>query len=83
MASSVAGKDQFWRNGMSLECDDCERTVSRRTSMAKNRHKCAHGNCQCQVSEDEKFCSEYCREAGEEIVEIGCGCEHKPCHDTL
>ena len=50
--------------------------------MAKKRHKCAHDNCQCQVSEDEKFCSEYCREAGD-IVEVGCGCEHKPCHDSL
>lgn len=65
---------------MSLECDGLR---GGRTSMAKKSNKCAHENCQCQVSEAEKFCSEYCREAGEEIVEVGCGCEHRPCHDTL
>jgi hypothetical protein len=50
--------------------------------MAKNRHKCEHVNCQCKVPEDEKYCSEYCREAGEvDVIETGCGCEHPPCHD--
>ena len=48
--------------------------------MARKRHKCEHINCQCTIPEDEKYCSEYCRDAGD-LVETGCGCEHPPCHD--
>jgi hypothetical protein len=40
--------------------------------------KCKHPSCDCRVSGDEKYCSEYCENAGD-ITEIGCGCEHPPC----
>jgi hypothetical protein len=40
--------------------------------------KCAHPSCDCTVSGNDKFCSEYCRDA-KGITEIGCGCEHTAC----
>jgi hypothetical protein len=44
----------------------------------RDENKCAHEGCNCRVSGDEKYCSEYCRDAGD-ITEIGCGCEHAGC----
>lgn len=43
-----------------------------------NDKKCAHGSCDCTVSGNDKYCSEYCREA-RDVTEIGCGCEHPGC----
>ena len=47
--------------------------------MADNREgKCAHAVCECAT--DDKYCSEYCRDAEKSgVLEIGCGCEHAPC----
>jgi hypothetical protein len=39
--------------------------------------KCAHVPCTCQT--DQKYCSEFCEEAGAEEVEIGCDCGHPAC----
>ncbi|HEX8844082.1 MAG TPA: hypothetical protein VF791_05535 [Pyrinomonadaceae bacterium] len=41
-------------------------------------NKCAHPSCNCPASKDDKYCSEYCRDAGD-VTEIGCGCEHQGC----
>jgi hypothetical protein len=38
--------------------------------------KCAHPACNCTT--DEKYCSDYCRDAGDE-VEIACDCGHDVC----
>jgi hypothetical protein len=39
--------------------------------------KCAHVPCTCQT--DQKYCSQFCKEAGPEEVEIGCDCGHPAC----
>lgn len=44
----------------------------------RDDNKCAHPACSCPVANDEKYCSEYCRDAGD-ITEINCGCEHQGC----
>lgn len=41
--------------------------------------QCAHEPCQCTVAPHEKFCSDYCKAAGREEVEIACDCEHEAC----
>ena len=45
----------------------------------RESHMCAHEPCQCSVPADEKYCSDYCKSAGSEEVEIACDCEHEPC----
>ena len=53
--------------------------VGGNSSMAE-KGKCAHGVCDCNVEGDEKYCSEYCKNAEKSgVLEIGCGCEHAPC----
>ena len=48
--------------------------------MADEERKCGHPTCDCHVSENEKYCSEYCKNAEKSgVAEIGCGCEHSPC----
>jgi hypothetical protein len=39
--------------------------------------KCAHPGCQCLVSENTEYCSDYCKLAGEEEY---CGCGHTSCN---
>ena len=39
---------------------------------------CAHPSCNCPASDDDKYCSEYCRDA-KDLTEISCGCEHAGC----
>jgi hypothetical protein len=42
---------------------------------------CKHGPCDCAPEQGSKYCSEYCKEADKShVMEIGCGCEHSPCH---
>jgi hypothetical protein len=43
------------------------------------KHKCAHEPCNCDVAPGEKFCSDFCKDAGSEEVEIACDCGHAPC----
>ena len=45
-------------------------------------NKCAHPGCKCTVSGSGpygKYCSEHCREAGDDIVEVLCDCKHPGC----
>jgi len=44
----------------------------------EKKEKCAHPSCDCPAEEGSKYCSEYCKEAGN-VTEIGCGCEHLGC----
>jgi hypothetical protein len=44
--------------------------------------KCAHPPCTCKVKENGRYgtyCSEYCKQAGENVVEIFCECHHAGC----
>jgi hypothetical protein len=48
--------------------------------MADETKKCAHSQCECVVSGNEKYCSEYCRDAeGDKEIEIQCDCKHAAC----
>ena len=40
--------------------------------------KCAHEPCECSVTHDQKFCSDWCKDAGSHEVEIACECGHAP-----
>ena len=47
----------------------------------EKRNICAHEPCACTVAEGEKYCSNYCRTAGSEEVEIACECDHEACQE--
>lgn len=40
--------------------------------------KCAHPPCNCIAPEDDKYCSQYCKDAGE-TLELSCNCNHAGC----
>lgn len=42
--------------------------------------QCAHPACSCRVDKDSKYCSQYCRDAGD-TLEIACNCGHADCGD--
>jgi hypothetical protein len=44
--------------------------------------KCAHIPCGCAVPPGREYCSEACRNAGSEDVEIACQCDHATCPFT-
>lgn len=44
---------------------------------------CAHIPCTCAVEEGKKYCSESCRDAGSEEVEIACECGHATCSTSI
>jgi hypothetical protein len=44
----------------------------------KQKGMCAHPSCNCLVKEGEKYCSQYCHDAGD-TIEISCNCEHPGC----
>jgi len=47
--------------------------------MSNNESKiCAHIPCLCAVQPGQKYCGEWCEEAGSEDVEIACECNHPP-----
>jgi len=46
---------------------------------ADRAKKCAHPACICVPAEGEKFCSEYCKNAGANETEIACDCGHPAC----
>ena len=51
--------------------------------MAKEEPKqCAHTPCICLVPHDREYCSDFCRDAGKEEVEIACECGHPTCRLT-
>jgi hypothetical protein len=46
--------------------------------MANDVKKCAHPACDCEVEPGTKYCSAYCRDAGD-TTEISCNCGHARC----
>ena len=40
---------------------------------------CAHIPCLCDVPNGTEYCSDSCRDAGSDDVEIACQCDHKAC----
>lgn len=45
-----------------------------------NDGKCEHKPCNCAVTDDGSYCSEQCKDAaGQDIVQIACGCGHASC----
>jgi len=40
--------------------------------------KCAHPACDCEVDQHTKYCSAYCKDAGD-TTEIACNCGHARC----
>ena len=51
--------------------------------MPNTDKKCAHPSCLCQVPGSDKYCSQICKDAGSDEVEIACECGHPPCEDML
>ena len=52
--------------------------------MAENEAKtCAHEPCNCTVASGQKYCSDSCREAGSQEVEIACSCNHPTCQNSV
>jgi hypothetical protein len=47
--------------------------------MATETSKCAHVPCVCMLPKGEKYCSQFCKEAGSTETEIGCDCGHPAC----
>jgi hypothetical protein len=45
----------------------------------QEKTKCAHMPCLCGVARGQEYCSEACRDAGSEDVEIACQCGHASC----
>lgn len=43
--------------------------------------KCAHLPCVCIAPPGDKYCSQFCREAGSTETEIGCDCGHPACNE--
>ena len=46
--------------------------------MPEDTKKCAHPACTCQVNAETKYCSQYCKDAGN-TTEIACNCGHAGC----
>jgi len=42
----------------------------------KTSHKCAHPSCICAAPPSEKYCSQFCKDAGPDELEIACDCGH-------
>ena len=49
----------------------------------QEKTKCAHIPCVCEVAPGQEYCSEACKNAGSEDVEIACQCNHAACPLTL
>lgn len=45
----------------------------------KRLDKCAHPACVCIAPAGEKYCSQSCKGAGADEVEIACDCGHPAC----
>ena len=45
--------------------------------------KCAHIPCLCDVPGGIEYCSDSCRDAGSDDVEIACQCDHRACPLTV
>lgn len=40
---------------------------------------CAHGECSCEVTSDQEYCSDQCSKAESEGTEGACDCGHDAC----
>ncbi len=49
--------------------------------MATEEKVCAHEPCLCTVPAGQKFCSDFCHDAGADEVEIACECDHPACRE--
>jgi hypothetical protein len=49
----------------------------------QEKTKCAHIPCLCDVAPGQEYCSEACRDAGSEEVDIACQCAHASCPLTV
>jgi len=47
--------------------------------MPTESKKCAHLPCLCAAPPGEKYCSQFCKEAGPAESEIACDCGHPAC----
>jgi len=52
--------------------------TARCTFMAKETKKCKHPACRCKAREDDDYCSEFCKGAGD-MTELTCECGHPAC----
>jgi len=50
--------------------------------MSDSKDTCRHIPCRCEVPAGEKFCSDACRDAGANEVEIACECGHAICAEA-
>jgi len=46
--------------------------------MAKEAKKCKHPACKCKAREDDDYCSEFCKGAGD-MTALTCDCGHAGC----
>lgn len=46
--------------------------------MSNETHKCAHQACNCVTPKNEKYCSEYCKDA-KGMTTLQCHCGHASC----
>ncbi len=46
--------------------------------MSNDGKKCAHPACNCIAKPGERYCSQYCADAGS-TMEISCNCGHAGC----
>jgi len=53
-------------------------SVTLRVTFMKDRKKCAHPACDCLAEEGSKYCSQYCKDAGD-TMELSCNCGHQGC----
>jgi hypothetical protein len=44
--------------------------------------KCGHPACNCTVANGNRYCSQYCHDAGSSL-ELSCNCGHKGCAEEL
>jgi hypothetical protein len=61
--------------------DDVVAIIERTASMnALPTEPCAHAGCGCKVSEPQQYCSDHCRQQGEQAAaDGGCRCGHSDC----
>jgi hypothetical protein len=51
--------------------------------VAKNESKCAYLPCVCVPPEGERYCRQFCKDAGSKKTEIGCDCGHPACTNEV
>ena len=69
---------------ISEEFGACVAGETRRVGLLMKQEKkmCARIACFCAVPVGEEFCSELCRQAGSDGMEVACECDHPACPIT-